>query len=95
MWSERPGRGSTRAWRHVRARVLARDQTCQLAGPRCVTVPTEADHIVQPCDGGTDHETNLRAACHRCHADRTAEQATAARRGPRRPAPPHPGLIRR
>jgi 5-methylcytosine-specific restriction protein A len=93
MWSVQPARSSTRAWRCVRARVLARDQVCQLRLAVCTVVPTEVDHIVAPGDGGTEAEANLRAVCHACHAIRTGRQAAAARTGRRRrPPEPHPGL---
>ena len=56
--------GSTRAWRKVRARVLARDRyRCQLCGAPA----SEVDHIVRVADGGGDHLSNLRAICLRCN----------------------------
>jgi 5-methylcytosine-specific restriction protein A len=55
--------GSTRRWRRVRARVLARDRyRCQLCGAPA----TEVDHVVRVADGGSDHPGNLRAICGRC-----------------------------
>jgi len=59
--------GSTRAWRSLRAQILARDRhRCRLCGDPA----TEVDHIVRVIDGGTDHPSNLRALCRDCHAQR-------------------------
>jgi 5-methylcytosine-specific restriction endonuclease McrA len=58
--------GSTRAWRTVRARVLARDRG------RCVVcgAPAEdVDHILPREDGGSDDPRNLRSLCAAHHAD--------------------------
>jgi len=62
-----PRNGSTRAWRSLRAQILARDRhRCTLCGAPA----TEVDHIVRVIDGGTDHPSNLRALCRDCHAQR-------------------------
>jgi 5-methylcytosine-specific restriction enzyme A len=78
-----------RGWARIRRRVLERDEyVCQIPGPRCQGLATEVDHI-----GAADvhDETNLPAACYRCHKQRTYEQSLA--RAPRRRAPEvHPGL---
>lgn len=56
--------GSTRAWRRLRARVLARDgHRCQ----RCGKPATHADHILPKAAGGTDHIDNLEALCAQCN----------------------------
>lgn len=65
-------RGSTRAWRRVRAYVLARDgYACQrivsTTGQRCLAPATDAGHIVAHALGGTDHPDNLRAECLPCN----------------------------
>jgi len=69
--------GSTAAWRGVRLLVLRRDQyRCQIRGPRCTTVATQAAHIVPKSQGGTDHPDNVRAACAPCnlsHVDETSD----------------------
>jgi len=58
---------STRAWRRVRAQVLARDHhRCQFCGQAAV----EVDHIVRLADGGTDHPDGCRSLCASCHATR-------------------------
>ena len=56
--------GSSRAWRALRAQVLARDRyTCQECG-----APAEhVDHITPVASGGTDHPGNLRALCAHCN----------------------------
>ena len=61
-------RGSTRAWRLVRAQILERDgHTCQRPTPPdgriCGAPATDAGHIVAKAYGGTDHPANLRAEC--------------------------------
>lgn len=58
----------------------------------CLRASTDADHIVR---GAGDGMNNGRGLCKACHADRTSQQALAARGlGPlrRRPAERHPGL---
>lgn len=59
--------GSTRAWRKVRALVLARDrQRCQLRVPGvCTTVATEAHHVLGKALG--DDPAHLVAACGPCN----------------------------
>lgn len=82
----------------TRLRILTRDQhTCQLCqGARCNNQHLEIDHRVPVAEGGSDDDTNLwTLGKHPCHTDKTrAEQARGrARRNPRRPPEPHPGLI--
>ena len=67
-------KGSTPAWRRLRAAVLARDRyRCQIEGPRCLGKATTADHIVPKSQGGLDRPDNLRAACVPCNAERGAK----------------------
>lgn len=55
--------GSTRAWRNVRARVLARDgYLCQLRIPGVCTVGA-------PLAGGHVHHLHGKGACRGCSAD--------------------------
>ena len=64
--------GSTRAWRVIRRAVLERDgYRCQVEGPNCVGVATEADHLVPKSQGGSDMMPNLRAACRPCNLARS------------------------
>lgn len=79
----------------LRARVLTRDGgVCQIAGPCCVGVATEVDHIIAVCDGGTDEVSNLRAVCSVCHAQKTQEEAQRGRMryGRRRQPQMHPSV---
>lgn len=82
-------------WSRTRLRILTRDGwVCQIKLDGCSRAATEVDHVT----AGDDHrEANLRAACSRCHAIKTAHDATAARRAiaarSRRPPEPHPGLL--
>jgi 5-methylcytosine-specific restriction protein A len=71
----------TTAYRHLRVYVLDRDHhTCQIRGPRCTTVATVVDHVVDRADGGAlYHTTNLRAACAACNGWRSATRTNAIR----------------
>lgn len=76
--------GSTTAWRTIRAYVLARDKyLCRIgtAGV-CTAVATCCDHIVPKAMGGTDEETNLRAACEPCNLHRNNERSRALQQEP-------------
>ena len=66
------GKGSTRAWRTLRALVLQRDHhTCRIGTPGvCVGKATHVDHIITKEQGGSDAEDNLRAACEPCNLGR-------------------------
>jgi len=56
--------GSTRAWRELRLKILARDaNTCAYCGAEAKHV----DHIIPVAAGGTDDPENLTAACARCN----------------------------
>ena len=67
-------RGSTRAWRKIRARVLKRDHhRCFYCGEPA----DQVDHLLPVQRGGKDTEANLVAACAGCNHDkgnRTAEE---------------------
>lgn len=93
--------GSTRAARlppnwhtEIRPRILTRDNgQCQIRLPGCTSTATEVDHRQQ----GDDHnDANLQAACHWCHGKKSSAEGNAARHrySNKRPAEPHPGLIR-
>lgn len=81
-------------WPAIRTFVLERDgHRCRIQGPRCTGHATEVDHVG---DRHNHQPRNLRAACHPCHAGRTAEQGHEAMRliratGHRKPER-HPGL---
>lgn len=65
-------RGSTTAWRKLRAAVLLRDGgVCQLQLPGvCTGTATHVDHIVPKGAGGPDEPSNLRASCAPCNLHR-------------------------
>lgn len=76
-------RGSTRAWRMLRASVLERDNhTCQVptVGGICGQPATTAGHLIPRAHGGSDELANLRAECiqHNCG------DGAAIARGPQR-----------
>jgi 5-methylcytosine-specific restriction endonuclease McrA len=61
------GRGSTRAWRKLRAQVLKRDRhTCRWCGAPA----THADHLVPVSKGGPDTLANVVASCATCNQRR-------------------------
>jgi len=53
------------AWRHLRARVKAANPACAACGSPS---RLEADHIIPPKLGGTDHPSNLQVLCRTCNA---------------------------
>lgn len=60
-------KGSSRAWRRVRAAVLARDgYRCRLQLPGCTIIATEAHHTVPRMASGDDPRY-LIAACKPCN----------------------------
>lgn len=83
--TRQPWSGTTRRrrlppdWDTRRTTVLERDDyRCQLAYPSiCITYANEVDHIQH----GDDHRlTNLQAACHPCHAHKSAIEGNTAMR---------------
>lgn len=88
------GRGSTRASRTLRARVLAEHPVCYLNYDGCTTVATEDDHIVPLSQGGSDHLSNHAGACHPCHRVKSQREAAQAHAhiSEKRPQEQHPGL---
>jgi len=61
-----------RKWRETRMLILKRDDfTCAYCGQGASTV----DHIVPLDHGGTDHETNLTAACANCNFSKKNKSA--------------------
>ncbi|MEV4127484.1 HNH endonuclease signature motif containing protein [Nocardia sp. NPDC049707] len=98
-------RDRTHTARHQkqRLRILRRDQRqCQLRyADICIGIATEMDHKVNVKAGGSDDDSNMQAACHRCHARKTALEGAAASNEQRRqraqraklPTRRHPGLL--
>jgi 5-methylcytosine-specific restriction endonuclease McrA len=91
------GRQMPPGWPKLRRAILERDGgRCQIGSRRCVGVASTVDHIKPAWQGGSDHPSNLQAACGPCHRSKTASDArsvgdTKARR--RRPPEKHPGII--
>ena len=82
-------------WPAIVRSILARDKRCMIAGPNCTGRAEQADHIVNWAEGGSDHPSNLQAACVPCHSEKTkAEAARGRARAPkaRRTPERHPGL---
>jgi len=68
--------GSSRAWRELRAYVLARDGrrcTAVEGGRRCpVTCGLEVHHVVALADGGSSRAANLTTLCQEHHRRKSA-----------------------
>lgn len=77
----------------IRRIVLARaNGMCEILGPSCSEIATDADHIVPVAEGGTDDLSNFQAGCPPCHKAKTQAEAARGRvrYGRRRPPVPHP-----
>lgn len=62
---------SSPEWLTVRQMVLVRDQyLCQLRGPRCLGAADRVDHYVPRSKGGSNHPSNLYAACNLCNSSK-------------------------
>lgn len=80
----------------IHPRILHRDHyQCQLKLPGCQGEATEVDHKIR---GDNHRDSNLQAACERCHAKKSAHEGNEAKRKlkelRKRPAERHPGLRR-
>lgn len=61
----------------MRRAVLVRDRyLCRIGADGCTEAATHVDHIVPREMGGTDEESNLRAACEPCNLGRKRARAT-------------------
>lgn len=68
MTSRRWPKGSSPAWKRVRAAVLARDgYRCRLGYPGCTTLATQVHHTA-PRELTGDDPTRLLAVCRACNA---------------------------
>lgn len=96
------GRGKRKGKRlskRQRDAVLRKWPQCHLRIPgRCLGKSTEADHLIDVEDGGTNHPSNLRGACHPCHeykSARNSQRRSVAKQNEwRRKPEPHPGVLR-
>lgn len=62
-----PG-GNGWAWQRTRARILLRDGgLCTLRLEGCTSYATVIDHKINIMSGGSDHDSNLGAACKGCN----------------------------
>ena len=58
-------------WKKIRKRILGRDGgVCQIKAPGCTVLATEIDHIIARWKGGSDHPSNLQAACRPCNSSK-------------------------
>lgn len=74
-------RTSTTEHKAWRLRVLERDgYVCQIKGPTCTTVATEADHVLADAFGGQLTMENGQGACSPCHRAKTQQEAAEGRR---------------
>lgn len=68
--------GSTRQWRKLRARVLARDgYRCRLGLKGCTLDATHAAHVRARSKGGQDTMANLVASCAHCNLSMGTREA--------------------
>lgn len=81
-WQGTTSRGFLTA---VRARILRRDPVCRCDGcdrcsPQgCRRPSTEADHVVERAEGGSNDEANGRGMCGPCHRLRSQRHASRKR----------------
>lgn len=74
-----------RSWPATRLRVLIRDQCiCTY----CLDAADQADHVIPRVRGGSDHISNLVAACSACNQSKGALTAWEWFKRERMPAPP-------
>lgn len=76
----------TRAWRKLRAQVIAEEPWCQLRLPGiCTGVSTTADHIIEVdrCPDLAMERSNLRGACAPCNYASGAAYGNRKRARPR------------
>lgn len=81
-WQGSTSRGFPRA---TRDRIIQREPICSCSGCRrcspegCRRPSTEADHVIERADGGTDDETNGCGMCGPCHRVKTSDHAARQR----------------
>lgn len=65
---------------------------CQVQGPTCARVATQADHVVPLAEGGAHDPANGQAICDPCHDRKIQAEAQRGRARWKRKPPRHPGL---
>lgn len=88
-WRSRP---LPRGWAKTRLRILVR------AGGRCYLCgelgADTVDHVIAAAHGGSDNDSNLKAAHESCHRRKTGlESGFGVRPSRRRPPERHPGDV--
>lgn len=79
----------------VRKQIMDRDNwQCQIKGPNCLGVATEADHRINHASGGSDDASNGQAVCKPCHDAKTRQERFRGqeKRSRKRPKMQHPGM---
>ena len=79
----------------TRKQIMDRDEwRCQIRGEGCLGEATQADHIKNWAEGGTDDAANGQAACAECHKHKTAEERKRGmqKRSRYRQPMSHPGM---
>jgi hypothetical protein len=72
--------------KRVRFRVLSRSGfRCVYCGAKAADKPIEVDHVVPVSKGGSDHESNLVAACFDCNSGKSDNLIDAPSSSPARP----------
>ena len=72
--------GSTKGWRRIRERIIARDQCCQQCGQ--TEGKMHVDHIIPKRLNGSDDEWNLRLLCQFCNLQKGGRFFEAALQPP-------------
>jgi hypothetical protein len=64
------GRLPAHVWGPIRRRILERDEhTCQYCG--ATDLPMDVDHVIPLTRGGSNHDSNLVAACYSCNRSKS------------------------
>lgn len=76
----RSSRSADARWRRLTKQILKRDNhQCQIRYVGiCTGRATEVDHIIPVTQGGTDHPSNLQAACRECHLAKSSDEGHIA-----------------
>lgn len=65
------GRMQLELWRPLKQWVYQRDKgRCQYCGDSVEYIKTHCHHVLELSEGGTNHPTNLKTSCVKCHKKR-------------------------